>query len=312
MPAGTHPLFERLRDARVLLSPCRACPYDCDVDRLAGVRGKCHVGSEIVVGSVALHFGEESCLVGSRGSGCIFFSGCNLACAFCQSHAISVETVKPAQPGEPIVRGQAVTIERLVQLALSFQSRCAATLNLISPTHYGPQVVELLMAAREAGLTIPVVYNCGGYEALPMLRLLDGLVDIYLPDIKTLDAEVARAIIGPADYPQRVREAVVEMHRQVGDLTIGPDGLATRGLLVRHLVMPNDTSTTRAVLDFVGSVSANSAVNVMDQYRPAFRAFDIASIARKTSTAEIAAAREYARALGLRLVEGGGRESHRG
>lgn len=299
----------RLDAARRLLAPCRACPFDCDVDRLAGQRGKCKVADEIVVGSAGIHFGEESCLVGRGGSGAIFFSGCNLACAFCQSHAISLDTVPPVAEriaaGLPIVRGKAVDVATLADALLDFQARGAATVSLISPTHYGPQVVELLLRARAAGLRLPVVYNCGGYEAVALLRLLDGLVDVYLPDVKTFDPAVAARIIGAPDYPQRVREAVLEMHRQVGDLEIGPDGVARRGLLARHLVMPDDAGTSRAVLDFLASVSPRTAVNVMAQYRPAHRAFEIPALARRSRDDEVRAAADHARALGLRIMGAG-------
>jgi putative pyruvate formate lyase activating enzyme len=293
------------------------------VDRLAGKVGKCHVGAEIIVGSAGIHFGEEDCLVGPagdpsaatparRGAGSVFFSGCNLACAFCQSHAISLDVLTPVSQrmaaGLPLVRGRAVSAETLSGWLLRFQAEGAATVNLISPTHYAPQVVEVLERARSRGLTLPVVFNCGGYEALPMLRLLEGLVDVYLPDVKTFDPAVAERVIGAADYPERVREAVAEMHRQVGDLDIGPDGIARRGLLVRHLVMPDGAGTTPAVLEFLRSLSPRTAVNIMGQYRPAHRAFGLPGfpgLARRPSEAEVSAALGLARSLGLRTVSGG-------
>lgn len=298
----------RLAEADALLGPvCRVCPLDCDVDRRAGGVGRCKVGLLPVVGSAGLHFGEERCISGKGGTGAVFFSGCNLECRFCQSHAISVEVLPGAAArhavGKPLVRGVGVTPDRLAAALVEFQTRGAATVSLISPTHVAPQAARAVVSARRAGLTVPVVWNCGGYESPAMVRLLAGVVDVWLPDVKTLDAAVGERTLGVPDYPRHVRAAVAGMVRQSGAmLRLDEAGVARAGVLVRHLVMPGGMSTSAAVIEWLAAEHPGIAINVMGQYRPAFRASGDPVLGSAVDPAEVAAVRELAERSGLRLV----------
>ena len=287
----------RLEEARALMSPCRLCPRECGVDRAAGERGFCLAGAEATVASVGPHFGEEPCLVGKGGSGTIFLAGCNLGCVFCQnldiSHALSGRTMDAAA---------------LAEAMLGLEGRGCENVNLVTPTHVAPALAEAIVEARRRGLKVPVVWNSSGYESVEMLRLAEGLVEIYMPDLKFSRTESAERYCGAPDYPERARAALGEMRRQVGDLAL-EDGVARRGLLVRHLVMPGGGEETREVLDFLATLSPRTCVNVMGQYRPAGRLSDpeprreFEEIARAPTVEEIAAARGYARELGLRPAQ---------
>ncbi|MCZ7527149.1 MAG: radical SAM protein [Acidimicrobiia bacterium] len=290
-------LAERVEAARAELASCRACPRDCDVDRLAGETGVCHVGRHAPVASAFAHFGEEDCLRGWAGSGTIFFGSCNLRCVFCQNWDISQ---RPAGPE--------LTADRLASLMLELQDQGCHNVNLVTPEHVVPQVIEAVAEAVPLGLRVPIVYNTSAYDALRSLRLLDGLVDVYMPDLKFWRPETARRLARAADYPQRAREAILEMHRQVGDLRVGPDGLARRGLIVRHLVMPGLGDETEAILGWLArEVSPDAFVNVMGQYRPEHRVgtpdragrVRHGEIDRRPSTDELAAAHAAARRAGL-------------
>lgn len=277
-----------------MLDPCRVCPRGCGADRRAGECGFCGGGARAKVASAGAHFGEESVLVGPGGSGTVFFQGCNLACVFCQNYDIS------AEPG-----GVEVTAEALAGLMLDLQARGCSNVNFVTPTHFAPAAAEAVGLARQWGLAVPVVYNCGGYESVEVLECLDGLVDIYMPDLKTLDPDFAGRALGARDYPERVRAALLEMQRQVGDLVTGGRGAALRGLLVRHLVMPGQGGDARACLDFLhDEVSPGAFVNVMGQYRPCGEADRVGGLFRRPTGEEISAARSHARKLGLRLAEG--------
>jgi putative pyruvate formate lyase activating enzyme len=289
MRLGDDALHQRAEQARSLLTPCLVCPRQCRVDRLAGEAGDCRTGRDAEVASFGPHFGEEPPLVGSRGSGTIFFSGCNLACLFCQNHDISQEGA-----GRPVDAGE------LAAIALELQARGCHNLNLVSPTHIMPQALAGLAAARARGLTVPVVWNCGGYEAVETLRLLDGVVDIYMPDVKYWDAATGESLSGVPDYPDRAREALREMHRQVGDLVLDPAGRAVRGLLVRHLVLPVDRAGTAHWMSFLArELSPHTWVNVMGQYRPAHRAAGVPGMDRRPTAGEMRRAAEAARDAGL-------------
>ena len=271
------------------LSPCRLCPHRCGVARTQGERGKCSLGAEILVASHGPHFGEERPLVGTGGSGTIFFSSCNLACVFCQNSEIS-----------HFRAGHEVTPRELGQIMLRLQRLGCHNINLVTPTHVIAGVVRALAHAVPAGLAIPIVYNCGGFESAETLRLLEGIVDIYMPDIKYSSSDEALRYSGIPAYWERVREAVLEMHRQVGDLALDPRGIAERGLLIRHLVMPAGLAGTNRVLDFIAArVSVNSYVNVMDQYRPWFKARRIPELSRPITRGEYMDAVAHARRLGL-------------
>jgi putative pyruvate formate lyase activating enzyme len=272
------------------LQSCTLCPRQCGVHRLEGEKGYCGVPAELVVSSVFAHCGEEAPLVGTGGSGTIFFAGCSLKCLFCQNHEISMDA-----------QGIVFSPANMARAMVGLQERGCHNINFVTPTHYVPQIVRSVGLAIDMGLTVPLVYNCGGYESVEVLKLLDGIVDIYMPDIKFMDGELSKRYCNAPDYPERVTEAVIEMQRQVGDLVIDENGIACRGLLIRHLVMPSLLDDTRAVLRFVKeSVSKDAFVNIMAQYHPCYRSHEFAELSRRISQAEFAAALQYARDIGLK------------
>ena len=288
-------LAEQAERLNARLSECDICPRRCRVNRKEGERGVCRVGGNAPVASFGPHFGEEAPLVGNNGSGTVFFSGCNLRCVFCQNYEIS-------HMGE----GGEVSAERLAGIFLSIQRMGCHNLNLVTPTHVTPQIVEALSLASSGGLSIPVVYNCGGYESVGALALLEGVVDIYMPDVKFLDAEAAGRYCDAPDYPEVVRAALTEMDRQVGPLSLDPRGIALRGVLVRHLVMPGEASTTRRVIDFLADeIGKETYLNLMHQYRPCGRALEFPEIGRRTAAGEWREARDYALERGMFRLDGG-------
>jgi putative pyruvate formate lyase activating enzyme len=257
-PLVRESLGRRVELAREQLAECRACPRSCGVNRAADRTGYCGVGRLARVVSAFPHFGEEACLRGSMGSGTIFFSGCNLACVFCQNWDISQRRC-----------GQELEAGAIARLMLSLQEAGCHNINLVTPEHVVPQVVEALALAIGRGLKLPVVYNTSAYDSLWSLRLLDGLVDIYMPDFKFWTSESAARLCQAADYPEVARAAIREMHRQVGDLRFRDGGIAVRGLLVRHLVMPGLLDESRRIFEFLArEISPDTFVNIMDQYRP--------------------------------------------
>jgi putative pyruvate formate lyase activating enzyme len=286
----TGELQRRIAALRQLLHSCTLCPRDCHVNRLNDELGRCNAGSQLMVAAAFPHFGEEPPLSGDGGSGAIFVSRCNLLCQFCQSWEVNH-------------RGEGVTVSarELAGVMLDLQARGCHNVNFVTPTHYVPQLIAALPYAIEQGFRRPLVYNCGGYESLEAIRLLAGIIDIYLPDIKFFDHHASeRYMDGAADYPEVVRAVVKEMHRQVGDLVIDARGIAQRGLIVRHLVMPGMTQDSDLILRFVADeLSPQTYVNVMDQYRPCFQAGRSPEIARRTTPAEHRAVVETARRLGL-------------
>jgi len=267
---------------------CRLCARDCGVNRREGERGFCRTGELPEVASYGPHPGEEAPLRGRGGSGTIFFFGCNLRCEYCQNFDIS-----HAMPG----RG--TPLSRLGQIMLRLQQLGCPNVNLVSPSHVIPHILGALAYAAERGLQVPLVYNTGGYDSLPGLQLLDGVVDIYMPDMKYQDAEVAEDLSGASDYPEVNQAAIREMHRQVGDLRLDDRGVAKRGLLVRHLVLPNDLAGTREGMQFLADLSPDTFVNIMNQYRPVHRAGRCPGIARPVQRTEYRAAREEAEKAGL-------------
>ena len=273
-----------------LLKSCKLCPRKCRVNRLAGEVGFCGIGAEAVVASAGPHFGEESVLVGRGGSGTIFLAGCNLKCVFCQNNDISHSDA-----------GAKTSPAELAELMLGLEARGCENINLVTPTHVAVQIAGAIKLARQQRLGVPIVYNCGGYESVQTLQGLAGLVNIYMPDFKFTDEEISERFCQAPDYPQICKAAIKEMHRQVGDLKI-EKGVASRGLLVRHLVLPNGLAGSKEVLDFLATeISPGTFVNVMGQYRPCYRAGEFSEISRKPSREEIAEAKDYARKLGLRL-----------
>ncbi len=272
-----------------MLEECRLCPRQCGINRLAGENGKCRIAKQVLVSSYGPHFGEESPLVGRHGSGTIFFTYCNLRCAFCQNYTIS-------QLGE----GSPVDREALARMMLSLQAKSCHNINLVSPTHVVPYILEALEVAVSMGLYLPLVYNTGGYDSVETLQLLDGIVDIYMPDMKYADEKVAEQLSGIKDYPALNKAAIKEMHRQVGDLKIDEQGVAQRGLLVRHLVLPNRLAGTQEVLQFLAQeVSTNTYLNIMAQYHPCYKAFDIPSLSRPLHRREFNEAIDLAHQQGL-------------
>jgi len=285
-------LAERIARLRDLMRSCRLCPRNCRVDRLAGKVGTCGAGAEPIVSSYGPHFGEEAPLVGRRGSGTIFLTHCNLKCIFCQNYDIS-----------HLGRGQAVSPHAVADMMLTLQQRGCHNINWVTPTHQVPMLIEATQLALHQGLRLPIVYNCGGYEPLEVLRLLDGIVDIYMPDAKYGDNDAGQQLSGVSDYWDRCREALSEMHRQVGDLRTDASGIATRGLLVRHLVLPEDMAGTPTVMAFLASLSPDTYVNVMAQYRPQYRAREVPAIARPIATTEFRRAVQTALDAGLSRLD---------
>jgi putative pyruvate formate lyase activating enzyme len=272
-----------------VLRNCMLCPRRCGVDRLSGEMGMCRIGRSAVVASYGPHFGEEAPLVGEGGSGNIFFSGCNLLCNFCQNFDISHSVV-----------GEMVTVSRLAGIMLSVQEMGCHNINLVTPSHIVPQILEALERAVEKGLKLPVVYNSSGYDSVETLQLLDGIVDIYMPDFKFWDNRVAQNTCGVGDYRERACEALAEMHRQVGDLVLDENGLAVSGLLVRHLVMPNGLAGTREVMRFLAEeISPDTYVNVMDQYRPCGMALENERLNQAVTRVEYDEAMRAAREEGI-------------
>ncbi len=293
MRASSEILAERSARLTARLSACDICPRLCRVDRRKGPLGVCRTGTKARVASYGPHFGEESPLVGFNGSGTVFFSSCSLLCVFCQNYGIS-------HLGE----GEEVSAEKLAAVFHSLERMGCHNLNLVTPTHATPQIAEALAVAAARGFSLPVVYNCGGYERIETLRDLEGVVDIYMPDVKFLDPEAAARYCAAPGYPDAVRAAVREMNRQVGPLQVDRRGIATRGLLVRHLVMPGDASGTRRVIDFLADeIGEEVYLNLMDQYRPCGRAAGFPGIDRRTAGEEWREAREYALSRGLRRLD---------
>lgn len=283
----------RVEQALAMLESCHICPRGCGVNRLKDEIGECRAGREAMISSFGPHFGEEAPLVGRRGSGTIFFTNCNLRCIFCQNYQIS-------QLGE----GYAVKKEELAAMMLSVQNMGCHNVNLVSPTHVVPQILEALELAVANGLTIPLVYNTGGYDSVKTLKLLDGVVDIYMPDMKYSDAKTALELSGIKSYPAVNRAAIKEMHRQVGVLEIDEAGIAGRGLLVRHLVLPQGLAGTNDVVRFLAQqVSTETYLNVMAQYRPCHKASQVPQLTRPITREEFAEAVELAHSYGLQRLD---------
>lgn len=279
----TESLFE-------LLSSCKLCPRECGVNRLKGEIGFCLTGRYAYVSSYNLHFGEEDPLVGSGGSGTIFFSGCNLGCVFCQNYEISHSTND----------AQEVTPKQLAHMMIILQEQGAHNINFVSPTHVVPQILDALSFAIDMGLKIPLVYNTGSYDKVEVLRVLDGIIDIYMPDTKFFDSEPSEKYLKAKDYPEIAKSAIKEMYRQVGDLKINDFGIAERGLLIRHLLMPNDLAGTKGWMEFIAKeISLNTYINIMDQYRPCGEARKFLELMGTISYDELKKAQDIAKKQGL-------------
>ena len=282
-------LRDKISKARQMLNSCEICPRACKVDRFSGELGECSTGDEAVVSSFNPHFGEEPPLVGAFGSGTIFFSHCNLKCNFCQNYEISHE-------GE----GEACGLGQLAGMMLILQNNGCHNINFVTPTHVVPQILSALDMAIDGGLKIPLVYNSSGYDNVETLKLLEGVIDIYMPDFKFWDTTVAEQTCNAPDYPEVAQKAVAEMYRQVGDLQVDEHGIATRGLLLRHLVMPSGMAGTPEVMSFIANhVSKNTFVNIMDQYRPCGKAYEVKGLGETVFEAEFSKAVQEAKDAGI-------------
>ena len=283
----------KIESAKTMLNSCTLCPRECKVDRISGDTGICNTRDKAMVSSCNPHFGEEAPLVGKNGSGTIFFTHCNLMCNFCQNYDISHDG-----------HGQVIDDEQLARLMLELQNIGCHNINFVTPSHVVAQILSALEIAVEKGLSVPLVYNTGGYDKVETLKLLDGVFDIYMPDFKFWDPDIAQRTCNAADYSIIARKAFVEMHRQVGDLVVDEDGVAQRGVLVRHLVLPEDLAGTRQVMHFLArDISPDTYVNIMSQYRPCGRAPEIKELARSISDKEYKEAIEAAKDEGISRLD---------
>jgi len=292
IPVYKHTNIKNLSiEAQKLLVHCMVCPRKCGVNRIKEELGQCQTGKDAMVCSYGTHFGEERELVGLHGSGTIFFSYCNLHCVFCQNYDIS-------QRGE----GYKVSAEQLAKMMLDLQNQGCHNINLVSPTHIVPQFLQAFLIAKEKGLNLPIVYNSGGYDSVETLQLLDGVIDIYMPDTKYSSNDLGEKYSGVKDYWTVNQLVLKEMYRQVGDLVINKQGLAEQGLLVRHLVLPNQIAGSFEVLKFIAEeISKNTYVNIMDQYRPCYLGDRFTELSRRITQQEYNEVVNFAHKLGLGL-----------
>ena len=294
-------LYRRSRQALRSLANCKVCPRDCEVNRLNNEHSVCKTGRKARVGSYAPHYGEEDCLRGTNGSGTIFFSLCNLKCVFCQNYDIS-------QDGE----GIEVSPEDLAAMMLDLQNRGCHNINFVTPEHVVPQILEALPLAVQMGLRLPLVYNTGAYDSMESMRMMEGIVDIYMPDFKYWSNERSQKYLKAKDYPETARTVIKEMHRQVGDLVLDENGLAKRGVLLRHLVMPDGLEDAENIMGYLSKeISADTYLNIMSQYFPAGKVSEIKyqEINRRPYSQELATVEKIARQCGLHRFDQ--REEHR-
>jgi putative pyruvate formate lyase activating enzyme len=286
-------LRERVQKGLEVLASCRLCPRNCGVNRMAGELGYCGAGRKLKIASFNAHFGEEAPLVGKFGSGTLFVSHCNLRCQFCQNYDIS-----------HLAEGFEVEPDQGAAMMLELAHRGCHNINFVTPSHMVPQILESLIPAIESGLRVPLVYNSSGYDNVETLGLLDGIFDIYMPDFKFWDKKWAGILCDAPDYPEKAGKAIKEMHRQVGDLVMDGEGIAVRGLLVRHLVMPNQIAGTENIATFlVKEISPNTYVNIMDQYRPCGNAGQEALVNRRLTDKEFREALDAAKRAGLKRLD---------
>ncbi|MCX7904428.1 MAG: radical SAM protein [Caloramator sp.] len=297
MKAGYVEIYEKgilkeiVEDFKKHYECCMLCPHECRVDRRKQL-GYCRATDKVLVSSYGPHFGEESVLVGENGSGTIFFGNCNLRCVYCQNYDISF-----------YAEGKTISNEELGKIMLKIQNvyKCH-NINLVTPSHYITNILEALFYAVEKGLNIPIVYNCGGYEKVEILKKLEGIIDIYMPDFKYLDDERALKYSKVKNYGQIAKEAIKEMDRQVGGIRINEEGIAVKGLLIRHLVLTEGLEDTKSILKFIKEeLSEDVLVNIMDQYYPSFKAFDYKEISRRLSSSEYKEAIDFALKLGIKI-----------
>lgn len=287
-------LLRKKRDqAESLLSACTLCPRRCGVNRIAGETGVCKTGKNALVSSYQPHFGEETPLSGKKGSGTIFFTHCNLLCTFCQNYDISHQG-----------RGVEVSIAQIAEMMMWLQDSGCHNINFVTPTHVVPQILSAVEMAVPKGLRIPLVYNSGGYDRVETLKLLDGVFDIYMPDFKFWDPELAELTCNARDYHEIACKALLEMHRQVGDLVLDGSGIACRGLLIRHLVLPGAVAGVRKIMRFIArKISPDSYVNIMAQYRPCGTAAEVGALSKTLSREEYETALQVAKTEGITRLD---------
>ncbi|MDD3367225.1 MAG: radical SAM protein [Sphaerochaetaceae bacterium] len=288
----TGDLYKKVKEAQKHLTNCTLCPHQCGVNRKKEV-GICQAGHTVIVSSYGPHLGEERVLVGSKGSGTIFFGYCNMSCVFCQNYTIS-----------SYGHGDLVSNESLAEMMLSLQNQHGChNVNLVTPTHYVPNILEAIYLAAQKGLELPIVYNCGGYESVDTLKILDGVIDIYMPDFKYNSFELGKRYSKVLDYPTRAKEALLEMDRQVGGLKTDHKNIAYKGVLIRHLMLPGGLKDTKGVLEFIKEeLSSDVLVNLMDQYYPSHKAFEYKEIAKRLDGKEYKHAYTYGKSLKVRLI----------
>lgn len=283
---------EILEELDSMLNPCVLCPRRCRANRYIGDLGYCKAPYDLYISSAFAHFGEESPLVGREGSGTIFLTHCNLKCIFCQNYDISL-----------LGDGQRYSYGGLASLMTGLQDKGCHNINLVTPTHYVPQIIKALSLAIDNGLKIPIVYNCGGYESIEVIRRLEGIVDIYMPDIKFLNRDLSKKYCKAEDYPEVIKGVLKEMQRQVGDLKTDENNIAKRGLLIRHLVMPSCIEDTKDILNFIkNEISADAFVNIMAQYHPCLGTDEFPELSKRITNKEYFEAIDYARKIGLTMA----------
>lgn len=271
------------------LNKCTICPWECKINRNDKRIGKCRGTNNAKIALVSLHFFEEPCITGKNGSGTVFFSNCNLKCKFCQNYEIS-------QYG----KGKEITIEELADIFIEQQKRGAENINLVTPTSYAYQIIEAIKIAKKNGLKLPIIYNTNAYENVETIKALEGYIDIYLPDFKYMDKKIAKQYSGVEDYPEVAKKAIVEMQKQVGNAQIDSKGIIRKGLIIRHLILPNNTENSKQVLKWINdNLPKETYVSIMAQYFPTYKAKDIEKINRKLTKKEYQEIMEYVDSIGL-------------
>lgn len=285
-------LNQKIEKLFKILENCEICPRKCRVNRVKGERGYCQLGDLLVVSAYHPHFGEESVLVGTRSSGCQFYTSCNLTCVYCQNYEISQLRI-----------GEEISFERLAEMMIELQNTGCHNINLVTPSPQVPQIVKALSIAIEKGLKIPLVYNTSSYDSVEVLKLLNGVVDIYMPDARYSDDKIALKYSNAPNYFEIMKKAIKEMHRQVSDLILDKDGIAIKGLIVRHLVLPNNLAGSKKIFEFIAKeVSKNTFLNIMDQYYPCFKAFQFPELSRRITDKEYQEAIKLAKKAGLKRL----------
>lgn len=283
---------KRIEKLFKILENCEICPRECHVNRLEDEKGFCQLAERPVVSAHHSHFGEESVLVDEGGSGTIFFTSCNLACVYCQNSEISQLRI-----------GEEISFERLAEIMVELQKMGCHNINLVSPTSHVPAIVKALSIAREQDLKLPLVYNTNAYDSVETLKLLDGIIDIYMPDAKYSDDKIALKYSNAPKYFEIMKAAIKEMHRQVGDLVVGERGIAVKGLLVRHLVLPNNLAGTEKIVEFLAKeISKNTFINIMSQYYPYWKSFQYPELSRRITDKEFKVAINLAKKVGLKRL----------